>query len=90
MANKRITDVDYVDLLDSGESFFINKNNTIKQINKANIIFNIANGGTGSNDGAEGLANLFASGATILSNYQYGDTLPDSGTPGQIFFKKVT
>ena len=48
MANKRITDVDIVTSLDSDESFFINKNNTIKQINKNNIVVGIANGGTGA------------------------------------------
>lgn len=26
----------------------------------------------------------------ILTSLQYGDTLPDVGTPGRIFFKKVT
>lgn len=45
-------------------------------------------GGTSSNDGATGLANLFAAGATVLSSYQYGDTLPDPGIPGRIFFVK--
>lgn len=47
MANKRITDVDYVSSLNSDESFFINHNNTIKQINKSNIVFGVENGGTG-------------------------------------------
>jgi len=47
-------------------------------------------GGTGATDGATGLKNLFAAGATVLSSHQYGDTLPDPGTPGRIFFKKVT
>lgn len=89
MANRRITDVDFVDSLDSSESFFINKNNAIKQINRTNIVFDVSNGGTGSGDGAEGLANLLASGATILSEYQYGDELPDSGTPGQLFFLRL-
>lgn len=49
----------------------------------------ITAGGTGANNGATGLANLFASGATIISPNQYGDTLPDAGTEGRIFFKKV-
>ena len=48
----------------------------------------IANGGTGASDGATGLANLFAAGSTILSSNQYGDTLPDAGTAGRLFFKK--
>lgn len=50
----------------------------------------IKNGGTNSSDGATGLANLFASGSTILSSYQYGDELPDAGTVGRIFFKRLT
>ena len=50
----------------------------------------IENGGTGSDDGAEGLANLFAAGKTVLSSYQYGTSLPAAGTKGRIFFKKVS
>ena len=46
-------------------------------------------GGTGAEDGAEGLANLFAAGPTVLSAEQYGDELPPAGTPGRIFFKRV-
>lgn len=52
----------------------------------------IENGGTNSSDGAIGLANLFASGATILTegiDYQYGDELPPAGTKGRVFFKRV-
>lgn len=149
MANKRITDVDFLDSLNSNESFFVNKNNAIKQIAKSNIVFDIVNGGTGATDastalvnlgaaakshthtaseigaapsthshnaaditsgalsvdrlpivsiskggtgatdGATALKNLFASGNTILSSYQYGDTLPAAGTVGRIFYKKV-
>lgn len=48
MADKRITDVDFLESLDSDESFFVNQNNSIKQINKSNIVFGISNGGTGS------------------------------------------
>lgn len=54
-----------------------------------NNIVPIENGGTGSSNGAAGLANLFASGATVLSSFQYGDTLPSAGTKGRIFFKRV-
>ena len=54
-----------------------------------NNIVPIANGGTGSSDGATGLANLFAAGATVLSSNQYGDELPEAGTVGRIFFKKL-
>lgn len=50
---------------------------------------NINNGGTGSADGAQGLANLFAAGLTKLSSYQYGDSLPEAGNAGRIFFKKI-
>lgn len=38
---------------------------------------------------ATGLKNLFADGNTILSSYQYGDTLPAAGNAGRIFFKKL-
>lgn len=38
---------------------------------------------------AEGLNNVFANGATILSSYQYGDTLPTAGKKGRIFFKRL-
>ena len=53
-------------------------------------IIPIENGGTNSSDGAEGLANLFAAGMTILSEYQYGDELPPAGNKGRIFFKRLT
>jgi hypothetical protein len=46
-------------------------------------------GGIGATNGAEGLANLFAAGATMLSAYQYGDELPEAGNVGRIFFKKL-
>lgn len=49
----------------------------------------LKNGGTGAEDGAEGLKNLFAAGATVLSSHQFGDTLPEAGTPGRIFFLKL-
>lgn len=58
--------------------------------NIENRITPIANGGTGSSDGAEGLANLFAAGITVLSSNQYGDELPEAGTAGRIFFKRLT
>lgn len=60
MAEKRITDVDFINSLDSNESFFVNKNNTIKQINKGNIVFSVANGGTGATTAKDALANLGA------------------------------
>lgn len=57
--------------------------------NIENRITPIINGGTGSSDGAEGLANLFAAGITVLSSNQYGDELPEAGTVGRIFFKRL-
>lgn len=54
-----------------------------------NNIVPIANGGTNSSDGATGLKNLFESGNTVLSSYQYGDELPAAGTVGRIFFKRL-
>ena len=50
----------------------------------------MTNGGTDASDGATGLKNLFASGNTVLSSYQYGDELPEAGTVGRIFFKRLT
>lgn len=55
-----------------------------------NNIVPIENGGTNSADGATGLANLFAAGATVLSSNQYGDELPEAGIVGRIFFKRLT
>ena len=55
-----------------------------------NNIVPIANGGTNASDGATGLANLFAAGVTVLSSHQYGDGLPEAGTAGRIFFKKLS
>lgn len=54
-----------------------------------NNIVPIANGGTNASNGADGLKNLFAAGATVLSSNQYGDTLPSAGTVGRIFFKRI-
>lgn len=36
------------------------------------------------------LQNLFVDGVTVLSSYQYGDELPEAGTVGRIFFKKLS
>lgn len=60
MADKRITDVDFVDSLNSDESFFINQNSSLKQINKSNIVFGITNGGTGGTTAEEARENLGA------------------------------
>ena len=55
-----------------------------------NNIVPIANGGTNASNGATGLSNLFGSGYTVLSSYQYGDLLPVPSTKGRIFFKRLT
>ncbi len=39
---------------------------------------------------ADGLNGVLADGATVLSSYQYGDELPEAGTTGRIFFKRLT
>lgn len=39
---------------------------------------------------ADGLNGVLAEGATVLSDYQYGDELPEAGTTGRIFFKRLT
>ena len=46
-------------------------------------------GGTGADNGADGIKNLLAAGATVLSPNQYGDVLPQAGTPGRLFFVKL-
>lgn len=58
MADKRITEVDFVESLNSNESFFINQNNTIKQINRNDIVFGISNGGTNANNASDARDNL--------------------------------
>lgn len=58
MANKRITSVDFLDSLNDDDSLFVNQKNTLKQINKSNVIFDIANGGTGATDAATARTNL--------------------------------
>ena len=63
MANKRITDVDFIESLNSGESFFVNQNNTLKQINKRDVVFDIVNGGTGATTVEDAQDNL---GITVI------------------------
>lgn len=79
MANKRITDVDFVDSLNSNESFFINQNNAIKQINKEDVVFNVANGGTGATTVDEARKNLGA----ITMNNAAVQLLPDGWSDNQ-------
>ena len=55
---RRITDVDFIESLNSDESFFINQNNTIKQINRGKVVFGITNGGTGATTVADARNNL--------------------------------
>ena len=62
--------------------------NKVTYTTKTDII-PMTNGGTGADNGKDGLKNLFADGITVLSSYQYGDELPAAGTVGRIFFKKV-
>lgn len=49
----------------------------------------ISKGGTNATNGQDGLKNLLAEGAMILSAHQYGDAFPTGPVEGQIFFKKV-
>ena len=60
----------------------------IAQTNASDLIGSvpITKGGTGATDGATGLANLLSAGNMVLSAYQYGDTLPEPGVAGRIFF----
>ena len=50
----------------------------------------MSKGGTGAENGAEGLANLFAAGETVLSSYQYGTELPFNPVVGQLYFEEAT
>lgn len=43
-------------------------------------------GGTEATSGDVGLKNLLAAGSTILSSYQYGNTLPSDTTAGRLFY----
>lgn len=47
-------------------------------------------GGTGENTLAAALTAMLASGPIILTSEHYGDELPEPGTPGRLFFKKVS
>lgn len=67
----------------------LHEHNKEAYVAKTDIV-SVEHGGTNASDGATGLANLFASGETVLSSYQYGDELPEAGTVGRIFFKRLT
>lgn len=93
--DKVITAESLLALHEYNESTYETKENVETLLNEKfdkpeNNIIPIANGGTNASDGATGLANLFASGATVLSSNQYGDELPAAGTVGRIFFKRLT
>lgn len=49
----------------------------------------MSKGGTEAATGEDGLKNLLASGAMILSSNQYGPKLPEAGVTGRIFFLKA-
>lgn len=54
-------------------------------------IVSLIKGGTGAENGSDGLKNLLSSGIMVLSDYQYGDKLPTTDlVVGRIFFKKVS
>lgn len=73
MANKRITDVDFINSLNSNESFFINQNNTIKQINKNNVVLPVSSLGiTASADELNKLDGVIST--TTELNYVHGVT----------------
>lgn len=55
---KRLTDVDYIDSLNSSGSLFVNQSNTVRQINKEDIVFGIKSGGTGAKNAEDARANL--------------------------------
>lgn len=73
---------------DSGSSYYV----TLERADEPTVAGTPLNAATLNQlveESAEGLKNLFAAGPTVLSANQYGDTLPEPGTPGRIFFKKV-
>lgn len=76
MANKRITDVDYIDSLNSNESFFVNQNSALKQINKENVIFGVSNGGTGAKTAKDARLNLGA----VSMDSKVVELIPDGWT----------
>lgn len=82
--DKKITDVDFLDSLNSDESFFVNKNNSIKQINKSNIVFGINNGGTGATTVEEARENLGVASSEDLSNHML-----DTNNPHKVSLEQI-
>lgn len=93
--DKLITAESLLALHEYNEETFETKENVENLLNEKfdkpkNNIVPTNNGGTGASNGATGLKNLFAAGNTVLSSYQYGNTLPAAGNAGRIFFRKIT
>jgi hypothetical protein len=69
MADKRITDVDYIESLDGSETFFVNQNGAIKQASRGNAfknaVWSVENGGTGATTAASARTNLGITPANI-------------------------
>jgi hypothetical protein len=87
-ASTRYSESYYFPTADTG----LTSNKSYSVLTTKNAV-SIAQGGTGATNGATGLKNLFAAGATVLTEgtaYQYGTTLPPHGNKGRIFFKKVS
>lgn len=60
MANKKLTDAGFIDSFNEIGSFFVNQNNSIKQIDRDDVVFGIEYGGTGANNAEEARINLEA------------------------------
>lgn len=55
---KKLTNVDYIDSLNNSDSFFVNHNDTVRQINKEDVVFGITSGGTGAKNAKDARTNL--------------------------------
>ena len=74
---------------ETGESYYV----TLERADEPTVAGTPLNASTLNQlveENAEGLRKLFAAGPTVISANQYGTSLPAAGTPGRIFFKKVT
>lgn len=58
IVKKKLTNVDYIDTLNNSGSFFVNQNNTVRQINKEDVVFGIISGGTGAKNAEDARNNL--------------------------------